>query len=331
MQTDQSTIVAVTGILKDEDILGYLEFHQVPDMRVAKEDMNNLWNKHGLDVKYLPAKIFPADAFRRATATANTGFIEITSQKSDSDNPGTMISVKYSARLLVREVVNDDNFIVRHLIREVVDSKNEVLFYHKVGAWRFDKKLKKVEDSVAKSLLTEYPYDNIVNGTTQLVDEFLNYHTRDTVRNLIMKVIRDSNPTPIMSRSQGKFIPKQHTQNLQGMKTLLEELGATYAPGSDCNMDLIPIVNTIEQRDMLNRKASMALKEEAENLIEEFAQIMTGKTEIKESVAKRLITNALTVKDRIKEYENLLNIRMNAIEDQLKHFVDNIRITPSDK
>lgn len=304
--------------LHEDDILGYLEFHQIPEMRVPKDEMANLWGQHNLDPKFLPAKIFPADAFRRATSAAACGNIEI----NDANRQ------KVKARLLVREVVNDDNLAIRHLVREVVDSKNEVLYYNKVGAWRFDKKTNKVEDAYSHGALSEYPYDVIVQDSTQLVSEFLNYHTRDTVRNLIAKVIRDSNPTPIMHRSQGKFIPKQYNHCLAGLQSLLKDLEQKYAPGTDCNMDLIPIVNTVEQKEMLTRKASFALKEESETLIEEFAKIMKGKQEINQKVAERLIRNALEVKDKIKEYEELLDTRMDLINKQLQNFVHKVKIVP---
>ncbi len=314
-------IVGMTGAfnLKDEHLLGHLEFHQVPDMRVQKDEVAVLWDNSGLDPKYLPSKIHPADAFRRATSTAASGNIIITDANG----------VNHKARLLVREVINDDNFIVRHLIRELVDDKNEVLDYAHVGSWKFNKKTKTTEDAITTNYYNEYSYSVIVPDTTKLVDELLNYHTKDTVRNLITKVTRDSNPTPIMHRSQGKFIPKGHYDTLKGLQSFLKELRDVYIPGSDCSMDLIPIVDTLEQREMIARKASFSLKEDADKLIMEFAEIMNVKKEIKPEIAERLIRNALEMRERMAEYEGLLNMRLQVLADQMNNFISNVRLAPT--
>lgn len=333
-----SNVAAVTGgiQLNPDDILGHLVFHAVADMKVPKADMANLWAQNNLDPKYLPANIFPSDAFRRATATAGgTGFIEITAPEIDAatkqpvlDTNGQPKMRNYKARLLVREVKNDDHFIVRYLVREVVDDKNVKLYYDHVGGWQFDKKTAQVKAAFIKSKVSEYPYDTIVDNTAKLYDEYINFHTRDTVRNLIVKVVKDSNPTPIQPRSQGKFIPKTYTDRLTGLKGLLEDLSNAYANGGDCSMDIIPIVNTVEQRDMLARKVSFALKDDAEKLIEELARIMKGQQEIKQEVAERLVRNALELKDRTKEYEDLLSVRMGIIDQQLQSFITNVKVIP---
>jgi hypothetical protein len=106
------TTVKQNDQLNPDALLGYLEFHALPDLQIRKDDLAALWRKHNLPHEFLPGEIRPCDAFRRAT-TAAQGEVQANWNGS-----------QYNARLLVREVKSDAGEIVRLLVREIVDSKN---------------------------------------------------------------------------------------------------------------------------------------------------------------------------------------------------------------
>lgn len=295
--------------INPESLLGYLEFHSIPDLRVPKSDLAVLWSKHALPPEFLPGEIRTCDAFRRATAA-----LKKTAQVNWQGSP-------YTARLLVREVKSDSNEIVRLLVREVVDSKNEVLDYATVGKIIFYRNSNTVHTHWNNNLLSEYAYDGVLRQMKNTYDEFVNYHTRDTVRNLVAKAIRYSNPVSIIPRSQGKFIPKKNHSLLLGVKSLMTDL-QIYAKGQECTMDLIPIVNTAEQRELVARRAGIELAGELETLVAELADHLKGAKDININIVKRITNKSLELQDRVREYEKLVNVRLNVLRSQLAEFIN---------
>lgn len=227
---------------------------------------------------------------------------------------------------MVREVKSDTSEIVRLLVREIVDSRNEVLNYATEGKFTFQRSSNTVSTWHDWSLTPEYNYDNILQWVEFTFDEFMNYHTRDTVRNLINKVIRSTNPVSIIPRSQGKFIPKRSHTVLTGLKSLLSDL-RMFANGKDCTMDLIPIVNTAEQRELVARKAKIELTGELDTLVSELAEHLSKNNEASINTAQRLANKAHELQERAREYEKLVNVRLNVLRTQLNEFIGRVTVT----
>ena len=59
------TAVRQNDQLNPDSLLGYLEFHALPDLQIRKDDLATLWTKHNLPHEFLPGEIRPCDAFRR--------------------------------------------------------------------------------------------------------------------------------------------------------------------------------------------------------------------------------------------------------------------------
>jgi len=304
--------------LNIESLLGYLEFHTVPNLRIHKDDLAALWKKHNLPQEFLPREIRPCDAFRRATATGQQT-VQV------NWNGG-----RYSARLLVREVKSDDSEIVRLLVREVVDSKNEVLDYAIAGKITFQRSNNTVSSQCEWHLTREYGYDAVLQQMEANYLEFINYHTGDTVRNLVQRVVRACNPVCIVRRSQGKFIPRKNHPLLLGLKALLSDL-QPYANGEECRLDLIPVINSADQRELVARRASAELAAELDDLVAELADRLKKGSETNLNTAQRLTNRALELQDRVREYEKLLNVRMSVLRSQLNEFVNRVRIAPVDE
>jgi hypothetical protein len=287
--------------LNPDALLGYLEFHSIPDLRIRKDDLKALWMREGLSMEFLPGEIRNCDAFRRATAAAQ-GEIRV-----------HWCNGEYAARLLVREVKCDNEEIVRLLVREIVDSKNEILDYSIAGKITFYRSNGTVSTNCSWHLLSEYEYDKVLQQMVNTYDEFVNFHTRDTVRNLVNKVIRSANPVSIISHSQGKFIPKKNHRLMMCLKSLLATL-RTYANGEECSLEMIPIVDTKDQRELVARRASV-------ELTSELAEHLKEKKEVDVNTAQRLAGKAVELQERAKEYEKLVNVRLVVLRNQLKEFI----------
>jgi len=308
-------VVSADVKLTDSMILGFLEFHQIPEMSVPIHEMESLWLKHGLEQSFLD-DIRPVNAFKRATRQA--GMIN----NIEIDYRGK----KHEAKLLVRNVVIDHVQVLQHLIREVIISEDEKPYYDSVGWMRFNRTNDCMDVGTFPGFEYEYNYQMILDNAQKLFEHFTAYHTRDTVRNLITKVVNQSNPTPIMANSHGKFIPKTYVQRFAGLQSLVEELREKYAPNTDCQVDLVPVVNTLKQRELFSRKAMIQLEDLADNLMSEFAEYMKNRPKIKLEVAQRMVRDAQDLIRRTNEYEQIMGVRMATIEQQLKQFVNIVNV-----
>lgn len=295
--------------LKPDSLLGYLEFHSIPELRIHKSEFATLWHKHGLSGEFLPGEIRACDAYRRATATARrTVFVNWQGNQ-------------YTARLMVREVKSDVKEIVRLLVREVVDTRNEVLDYAVVGKMTFSREKETVSIYCEHGYSSEFDYQKILDETVTTFNDYINYHTRDTVRNIVNKVINSTNPVRIIPRSQGKFIPKRNYVTLLGLQGLLQDL-KPYSTTQECCMDIIPIVDTVEQRQLVARRVNAEFGTELDNLVAELAkQLNSGNQNINMDTVKRMVSRAQDIQKRVAEYEKVLNVRLSVLRSQIAEFV----------
>ena len=139
------TAVKQNDQLNPDTLLGYLEFHSIADFKIRKADLAMLWSKHNLSNSFLPGDIRPCDAFRRAT-TAAQGEVQANWNGS-----------QYNARLLVREVKSEAGEIVRLLVSEILDRKNQVLDYCTAGKITFIRNLGTVKTECNQDLAKEFP------------------------------------------------------------------------------------------------------------------------------------------------------------------------------
>jgi hypothetical protein len=298
--------------LNPDALLGYLEFHALPDLKIRKDDLASLWAKHNLPHEFLPGEIRPCDAFRRASATAQ-GEVKV-----------EWSGEQYDARLLVREVKCDAGEIVRLLVREIVDSKNEVLDYGTAGKITFLRNQGTVKTECTWGMLSEYAYDGILRKVAGTFDEYVNFHNRDTVRNLITRVVRSTNPVSIVAHSSGKFVPKKNKSILQSLKGLLLDL-RKYAIDQDCGMEILPIIDTKDQRELVARRTSIELSSELDEVVADFADHLKKNEGLEMDAAQRLIGRAVDIQERALEYEKLVSVRLNVLRSQLERFMESVK------
>jgi len=293
-------------------ILGYIEMHSISDIKIHKTDLEHLFWTHGMSTTHLPEKIKPHDAFRRATHTAQQS-IKI----NNSDSP--------NARLLVREVVCESDRIVRHLVREIVDSHNEVLDYATVGKFEFSRESERMYYSWDHAYLDEYNYVSILQEIEQLFLEWTQYHTKDTVRNIVNRIVESMNPVGFMARGKAMFIPKHQAENLKSLKSIIDDL-SFYAHETDQKpiMEIIPMIDTVEQRNLLHRRIEIEISDGLDSVITEMRQALQNRGTLRASTVERYINNVRDLKRKAKDYEELLAVRLEIVQTQIEEAFDNI-------
>jgi hypothetical protein len=182
-----------------------------------------------------------------------------------------------------------------------------------------------VKTECAWGMLSEYGYDGVLRKMADTFDDFVLYHNRDTVRSLINKVIRSTNPVSIVAHSSGKFVPKKSKAMLDNVKGLLLDL-RKFSSEQDCRMEVIPIIDSAEQRELVARRASIELSSELDDVVTDFADHLKKNEGLGMDAAQRLIGRAVEVQEKALEYEKLVSVRLSVLRSQLERFMCQITV-----
>ena len=316
MTTMSPSVVRSNADITTSDLLGFLEFHSIRDLRIHKDDLGRIFRDNGLDTKkFLPDKIHPHDAFRRATKE-----IESTIQI----NYGS--SKNQKAKLLVREVKSDENFVIRHLVREVVNDKDERLDYNTIGRIILDRKTEKVSTDFQHGFLSEYPYDKVLETARDLYNEWINYHTRETINNITRRVINAMNHVSIMPNGKATFLPRTQRATLDALAGVIRDLAPYHMDKSQTSIiEIIPVIDTVEQRDMIARRAEADIQESANELIADFADLLSQE-KVSVKAVKGYAERFLQLHLKLEEYEDIVHKKMDALQQQLNQAMERIRL-----
>lgn len=280
-------------------LLGHLLFLNLDEVKIHKDDLATLFAKHQLSSTFLPEEIKPHDAYRRASSKA--------AQTIEVNVNGAV----QKAKLLVRETKKDDKIVVRNLVRELLDEKNADANYVTVGKMTFDRKNEAMQISWDANFLGEHDYKKVLEDTSDLYTEWTQFHTKDTVRNILNRVVKSMYPVNIMQGGRAQFIPKANTDLLYNMKAVVEDL-----PGGSL-AEVVHMVDTADQRSLITKNLEKEVLYDVDRLLNDFGELLTQPT-IRSSTLKRYARAVIELQEKTSEYEKLLSSKMDVITLQLQ-------------
>ncbi|MNQ62477.1 hypothetical protein D3C85_768220 [compost metagenome] len=295
--------------LDESLLLGHILFMTVDELKVHKDDLASLFAKHSLSSSFLPNEIKPHDAYRRASSKA--------AQSIEVNYNGSV----QKARLMVREVKKDNDKVHRHLIRELIDEKNIATEYATVGKMIFNRSTEMMEIDWDRSYLGEYNYTQVLIETQDLFSEWTQFHTKDTVRNIVNKVVKSTHPVSIMQGGRAQFIPKLNRDILFNLRNMVRELpGASVA-------EIIPMIDTVDQRELITKNLEREVLADVDTLLGDFAELLKNSS-VRAGQVKRYAAAFVELQEKTAKYEGLLSSKMDVLQRQLGQALSKIQSTP---
>ena len=293
-------------------LLGNLLFTNLIDMRIPVADLISIFQSNNIPDSYVRT-ISEADAFRRASSSIKNRILLL--------NAATE-----KVRIEVDEVKSDSEGIKRIIGVKKVDEVAEDISYQPVGEIIFNR---------ANNLCTATPLfapgDVDYQTIRDLCDEVENkyqdwsvYHNKDTVRNIINRIISDTHPVNLMPTGLCKFIPQTSTDLLYNLKQALIEM-QSYAstPTMSRNiMEIIPVIDTEEQRNLIEKNFTAEITDELFGFTQELKDVLQKKQVLSTRTANAYIEKFNILKAKAKEYESLLGIYVDSIYTQIKDSLD---------
>ena len=293
-------------------LLGNLLFTNLIDMRIPVADLISIFQSNNIPDSYVRT-ISEADAFRRASSSIKNRILLL--------NAATE-----KVRVEVDEVKSDYEGIKRIIGVKKVDEVAEDISYQPVGEIIFNR-----TNNLCTATPLFAPGDVDYQAIRDLCDEVENkyqdwsvYHNKDTIRNIINRIISDTHPVNLMPTGLCKFIPQTSTDLLYNLKQALTEM-QSYAstPTMSRNiMEIIPVIDTEEQRNLIEKNFTAEITDELFSFTQELKDVLQKKQVLSTRTANAYIEKFNILKAKAKEYESLLGIYVDSIYTQIKDSLD---------
>lgn len=296
-----------------EMTLGNLLYYSLSDMRIKESELTQLFIDNQLPTSYI-RKISVSDAFRRASSSIKNTNLYIT-----DSNTGVTTKLKVE----VDEVKSDVNSIKRIIGVKSIDEKNEEIAYIPVASVEF------LRDTGTITTLIEDAYANVksINSVcSEVVNNFREwsvYHNKDTIRNTILRIINDTHPVSLTPTGLCKFIPRSHTDTLHSLKKMLKDMEKYCLNSGEHNfMEIIPVINTEEQQDLIKNASTRELKEELFGFTQELKDVLQARQTLPSRTVTSYLERFKTLTEKVNDYENLLGNYLGFLRVQITNAIE---------
>ncbi len=327
--------------------MGHLLQISVADTHLTRDALGEALGAAGFDEAetedLMPKNLSDRGAFRKAASRA-----EAASRRVPLNGPGGPY-----ANVLVREVkaggggdvTSVGEEIVRHVVREVVDSDQVTLSYAPVievelgppdpnqpapkdGVRRRPPKvsvrklsashatahagLLAAEDGAVERLLSDYEFTR------------LHYDT-DAVRRLLMGSLTRGGCYPVSMRGSGGlyFVLRTGEESVRRTVTLAGELAARGVSRSTKGSGYvqavaIPFVDESEYRDVVAVSLEDQVKKESGELLEDIRAVLKGEAKLSPRRKSELVERVRALSKNVKEYETVLKTEISGARSSLE-------------
>lgn len=301
--------------LPQEAFLGSLIYFSISGADVnldnAKRDLTNA----GLRTANLRKNLRPIDAFRKASNAFKKRF---------SKTKGGVQS-----ELMVRPVGEDGAQSYRHLVLErtvVQEGKKRRIFYDKVAELTFNRGVKKDGEYTGHSVESKRTTMHIASPLTVEEDQWLTeqlvtfadrynhmlaYMDSHAVRTFVREYIYDLGGICVKGSGGLYFVAQTHAAEINKLGEWVRSVGSEFHS--------LPLLNLVEQRDMILEAFEEETIEEVERLMGELSKILSDPDrQIEEKTFDAYALRAAEMSQKIGEYNQMLGSRADRASLEVK-------------
>jgi hypothetical protein len=225
--------------LPEDVVLGNIVWFRINDGDYSPSDIEDYFTRTGLNPGYLPSDIKPVRAYEKASSC-------LAGQQHEYPLPGHVFG-----NVLVREVTRDDMRVVRHIVREVRDSRRVKLHSASVAELIFDKAVRTGGQGVldqnrtnVRSRLTDDAHQILDPSEVPIINNLLaafdadytrrvNNHDGDKVRGVVRNYLGYLNA--VMMKDGVYFVHRSRQSDLDALNEFVRLLG------NGCSLEQMPI------------------------------------------------------------------------------------------
>jgi hypothetical protein len=306
--------------LPAEALLGSLLWFSISEADVNLDDARKELINQNLDTRTLRDNLRPIDAFRKSTREFAHKFKEINGVRSE---------------LMVRPVGEDGEFAHRHLILErtvVRAGKKRQIFYEKVGEIVFTRGVKKngeysghgVEATrttahLSTPLTTEEDgwLSAHLNTMQARFEHYLTHLDSHAVRTYVREYIKNLSGTLVKESGSLYFVKQGHVDEVSRLGAWVHSVGSQFHS--------LPLLNLVEQREMIKEAFEEETIKETERLMGEVAKILSDPNrKIEEKTFDAYGLRAAELSAKVHEYNQMLGTRVDRAATEIGLLVQQV-------
>lgn len=291
--------------LPDEAFLGVLLWFSVSQADVNLKEAHDHLTSLGLNTSNMRQVLRPVDAFRKSTREFAHKFKPVDGIRSE---------------IMVRPVGEDGDQAYRHLILEravVEGGKKRRVFYEKVGEVVFTRGTKKNGEYSGYRVESMRTTQNLGQPLTDAEDQWLTSHLADfqdrfdhllhymdshAVRSFVRDYIGGLSGTCVKESGGLYFVRQDHADTVRKLGEWVRGLGSEFHQ--------LPLLNLVEQRQMIMSAFEDETIKEVERLMGEVANILSDPSRsVEERTYDSYGLKAAELSAKVKEYNTMLGAR----------------------
>lgn len=299
MSNSSNVLANYVALMKDkpEENLGLLVLYSVTEVNVAHADLERQLIDAGLG-DHVPRRPADVDVFRRTATEAQR------KRRPIPNEPDQYVNV------LVRDVTNDDDEVVKRIVCEIVDKGNRRLAYSEVYNLIFTKATSAVDirrigrtkrpeaDEVAMEIATEYKRQV---GTVDAA----------CVRTVIGRILDRAEATSMRPGGGAYFVTRDHAETVAGLESLAEVI-----PGTMINS--VPLRDDPKQRQNLMTAVEDQAKVDIQRQVDEIATFLNAGEPVTAEKMAHFLGNYRDIAGRTEKYRDLLDATLSGTNTLLK-------------
>lgn len=275
--------------------IGHLVWYTIHDaLRVSRDELEAHFAAAGISPQFFPERIRAVDAFRRATKQAERANLPVPNQEGLRMN------------LLVREVSADNDQVVRHLVRELVNARQVRLSYETVGEWTFRRALASIRTYRLAADMGDQEVGRTLRRAEELFADFLVYYRGEHIRRVVQQMLENMAVTPVRPSGGVYFVPARHKDSLERIGALMGAL--------DQEWFTMPVIDSENTRGMVLRKFSA----EVAATINALAEALKEEGEVSQARAVSLLDTAKRLLGNVEEYEQALQSDLRDLKQRVE-------------
>lgn len=276
------------------DQLGQITWYTIHELEITRRDIVDKLQKAGLSTGFAPRPIIASDAFRRATSEMETRRLPL--------EGGTFVN------RLVREVHTDAHEVVRHMVREVVDSKNRQLNFEQVAILKL---LRSSGSFKVNELLPPTEEEGeAINDAIKRFRRYRDAYQGPHLRKIIMSVLRMLDHINLRPSGGVYFVPGEHAGELQNLAAFTKSIGA--------EMWTMPVLDAGDTRAVIAHSLDIEVKEAAERLVKRLADRLSRRGEISDTEQRHAVEEFQRLKQLTLKYRELLEDKLLSSQSNLE-------------
>jgi uncharacterized protein DUF6744 len=279
---------------------------------VTAKELTTWLDELGFSTQWVPSAATPVEAYERAT--------RITKKYPVGDRKRDHLQTGQTVTLMMRDVSRDEDRIVRHLVRELVDHGDEALSYEvKVAEAVFRRGVGddgemdlEITDTSAMDWAEQQDLEKVLDAARRDYVHRQGIISADRLRKIVRTILEDE--LRAVRVHQGVyFVHHTQTDRLDKLAELVHRIGEKRA---DEELSRVPLPDIGEMRTMVEDAAEAKVDEDLRQLQKAIVKARRGGAEPADYQVKALAERYLAIKRQVAEYQERMGTELQQLEDR---------------